>query len=495
MKPVYLLIAFAIVGLVIGLYFGLRSKDGFKYVGASCKSKDGTMSGKCIDVNKSNCDYGTLVTSQCSGPKNIKCCLNMSGPTASEGAGSQQFGESLSWNDKPLPACPREEPIYHAILRGINAPITGNNMAFMLAWHQAEGGHATYNPFNTTRSWPGATDYNSVHVRNYPTPSDGVQATVKTLLSGHPVQTPPKTGYYSKIVTSLQNSADPLETAAALKASPWGTGGLVEKILKSGKVRCIAISGDASRDPVRSLYSGQAVPTPPQQSENSSSQPPVGQPEQTLIPSDKFIILNGANVPVQSDYPVIPFTASSAMSFYTVKHGYAPRRRKIQSIVLHDSITDTARSTFNVLKARKLATHFTIDKDGTIYQHLDPKDAAWHVVGWNEYSIGIDIANILEPKYGGGGRPKHKAEPWSPAAGYWDLMPAQVSALKGLLAALTAHYGIPNEPAKVDGKIWYRNKSKTLPFKNSTYRGVIAHGSISLSRWDGNDSILALWGE
>lgn len=49
------------------------------------------------------------------------------------------------------------------------------------AWAQAEGGTAQWNPLNTTEPMPGATDYNSVHVRNYPTPISGISATALTL--------------------------------------------------------------------------------------------------------------------------------------------------------------------------------------------------------------------------------------------------------------------------------------------------------------------------
>lgn len=53
------------------------------------------------------------------------------------------------------------------------------------AWARAEGGTATNNPWNTTQPWPGATNYNSVGVKNYRTGSDGVAATVVTLKNGH----------------------------------------------------------------------------------------------------------------------------------------------------------------------------------------------------------------------------------------------------------------------------------------------------------------------
>lgn len=49
------------------------------------------------------------------------------------------------------------------------------------AWAQAEGGTAQWNPLNTTEPMVGASDYNSVHVKNYPSPIAGISATALTL--------------------------------------------------------------------------------------------------------------------------------------------------------------------------------------------------------------------------------------------------------------------------------------------------------------------------
>lgn len=49
------------------------------------------------------------------------------------------------------------------------------------AWTAAEGGLARYNPLNTIQPWPGATNYNSVGVKNYPSASAGYEAIMRTL--------------------------------------------------------------------------------------------------------------------------------------------------------------------------------------------------------------------------------------------------------------------------------------------------------------------------
>ena len=108
--------------------------------------------------------------------------------------------------------------IYSTILDGIGAPVTDENLKFLKAWRQAEGGTAANNPFNTTYKLDvdqNKTDYNSVGVKNYSTPEHGIEATIKTL------QLP----YYKNIVSGLQNDAGASNIAANTdELKTWGTG-------------------------------------------------------------------------------------------------------------------------------------------------------------------------------------------------------------------------------------------------------------------------------
>lgn len=67
-------------------------------------------------------------------------------------------------------------------------------------------------------------------------------------------------------------------------------------------------------------------------------------------------------------------------------------------IVIHnDGSNMNARSTFNVLKRRRLAYHYFINREGTIYKFVDPKYIAAHaglsfhngMFSWNKFSIGV----------------------------------------------------------------------------------------------------------
>ena len=105
-----------------------------------------------------------------------------------------------------------------ALLVAMRLPVTADNVAAITAWEMAEGGHwyntAYYNPLNTTQGMPGATVFNSVGVKAYTSWKQGLEATVKTL----------KNGYYGGIIDALRRGNDSSAVAAAVGASPWGTG-------------------------------------------------------------------------------------------------------------------------------------------------------------------------------------------------------------------------------------------------------------------------------
>ena len=105
-----------------------------------------------------------------------------------------------------------------ALLVAMRFPVTADNVAAVTAWEMAEGGHwyntAYFNPLNTTQSMPGATVFNSVGVKAYTSWRQGLEATMITL----------KNGYYGAILDALRRGNDATAVAAAVGASPWGTG-------------------------------------------------------------------------------------------------------------------------------------------------------------------------------------------------------------------------------------------------------------------------------
>jgi len=117
-----------------------------------------------------------------------------------------------------------DDDFYKSILKCIGAQPTRQNMLFMYAWRQAEGGGSANNPFNTTQKWPGATvlKNSSAGVKNYKTPEDGIQATCKTL----------KNGRYQKVIDGFKNDSGLSALTDAVVDSKWGTKELLGKITK-----------------------------------------------------------------------------------------------------------------------------------------------------------------------------------------------------------------------------------------------------------------------
>ena len=115
-----------------------------------------------------------------------------------------------------------DDDFYKKILACVGAKPTKDNMSFMYAWRQSEGGKAINNPFNTTHKMPNSTPYagNTHGVRNYKTPEDGIQATCKTL----------KNGRYNDIINGLKNDVGLFELSRMKSLNVWGTGPLLAKV-------------------------------------------------------------------------------------------------------------------------------------------------------------------------------------------------------------------------------------------------------------------------
>jgi len=110
-----------------------------------------------------------------------------------------------------------------AFVKSLGMPMTADNVAAVVAWEMAEGGHwyntAYYNPLNTTQSMPGATIFNSVGVKAYTSWAQGLKASVITI----------RNGYYGGILNALRRGNDAQAVADAVAASPWGTGSFTPK--------------------------------------------------------------------------------------------------------------------------------------------------------------------------------------------------------------------------------------------------------------------------
>lgn len=134
-------------------------------------------------------------------------------------SGSESF-DTNDLDDNISNKTTKDDEFYKRVLKCIGAPQTKGNMSFMYAWRQSEGGEADFNPFNTTKNMPGATDYNSHKVKNYKSMEDGVRATCDTL----------KISYYTDILNGLRNDVGLYELSRMEGLKKWGTGKLVKKV-------------------------------------------------------------------------------------------------------------------------------------------------------------------------------------------------------------------------------------------------------------------------
>lgn len=101
------------------------------------------------------------------------------------------------------------------VTEGLGAKVTLHTRRAWAAQMQTEGGVAKNNPFNTTLSMPGATNYNAIGVKNYTSPEQGVRATIQTFeFKGHG---------YEKIRKRLRANASAIEIVRAIGESDWGT--------------------------------------------------------------------------------------------------------------------------------------------------------------------------------------------------------------------------------------------------------------------------------
>ncbi|MBA3690249.1 MAG: hypothetical protein H0W82_02410 [Actinobacteria bacterium] len=114
-----------------------------------------------------------------------------------------------------LGAAPTPVRWARALLAQIGAPDCQENRLLLVAWQAQESTDARFNPLATTHPMPGATDFNSVGVKNYRSPSQGLLATRDTLQGGD-------ASYgYDSILASLRACSDAESTAWFVNASAW----------------------------------------------------------------------------------------------------------------------------------------------------------------------------------------------------------------------------------------------------------------------------------
>ena len=86
-----------------------------------------------------------------------------------------------------LPSSVSEQAWGSDFLSALGAPATAANVASVTDWIAHEGPYGTQgenNPLNTTQAETGSTSFDGLAVQNYPSPTEGLNATVATLENG-----------------------------------------------------------------------------------------------------------------------------------------------------------------------------------------------------------------------------------------------------------------------------------------------------------------------
>lgn len=134
--------------------------------------------------------------------------------------------------------------------------------------------------------------------------------------------------------------------------------------------------------------------------------------------------------------------------------GWRPRQRgaAVDLLVLHHDGCRSSRQCFDVLLQRGLSVHLMLDRDGTIYQALDLREAhAFHAGEVNGRSVGVEICNPEAVERNDPQRPRPVVALEVTNAGssgarrlVLGFYEEQVAATVALARAITAIFGFPS---------------------------------------------------
>ncbi|HEX4776481.1 MAG TPA: hypothetical protein VFW74_06905, partial [Acidimicrobiia bacterium] len=139
--------------------------------------------------------------------------------TSSVTGAGQAFATALG----NVQGTPNQTQWANDFLTRLGMPVTSENMRAVVAWEKAEGTKAQFNPLATTRSMPGATNFNQVGVKNFASYQDGIDANAAALMNGR----------YPNILAALRRGDSAEAVGQAIANSPWGTGDGVLRVLRS----------------------------------------------------------------------------------------------------------------------------------------------------------------------------------------------------------------------------------------------------------------------
>jgi N-acetyl-anhydromuramyl-L-alanine amidase AmpD len=105
----------------------------------------------------------------------------------------------------------------------------------------------------------------------------------------------------------------------------------------------------------------------------------------------------------------------------------------VDTVVLHATVLDSVGEVYEHFRKTDpgVSAHYTIDRDGAVYKHVDETEKAFHAgvsempdgrTGVNDFSIGIELVNLND--------------------GLDPYPEAQIAALQGLLANIRTRHDV-----------------------------------------------------
>ncbi|MCB1003814.1 MAG: N-acetylmuramoyl-L-alanine amidase, partial [Acidimicrobiales bacterium] len=105
-------------------------------------------------------------------------------------------------------------------------------------------------------------------------------------------------------------------------------------------------------------------------------------PHAFIVAGQELAPPSGLEVTNHLDPDVPPFAGQSRVG------------RKVDELVIHESVTRSAASTVAALQRRKLGVHLIVAPDGHVFQHGDLAHARLaHAGGHNGPSVGVEVVN------------------------------------------------------------------------------------------------------
>lgn len=139
------------------------------------------------------------------------------------------------------------------------------------------------------------------------------------------------------------------------------------------------------------------------------------------------IIIHDQELAVPDNLSVLNYKNAGEYRFVNQK-----RICEVDELIIHETVTSSAKATVDVLQQRNLGVHLIVGSDGTVYQHGDLKDDfLWHASEHNPKSVGIENVNPYEPQYNPHGSPWTRVidAPWASTGQYLVPTPQQAEAL------------------------------------------------------------------